>query len=192
MTPENVVPLRYTHYLGEPILRTELSKHPLLSQMGVIRAPQGTNFRLSSEEWRALRELLAMDKWDGFIYWAKRFKEWPGFDAAERDYKLSLAQRLVAARRLFGWQDDGWIGALRGALTSKDNNFTNWRTHSPFIDWMEEAPQGARAAVSHLWDTPEPLKKLWRLSWLECSFRPRPARAALLRLPQFCWGALTW
>jgi hypothetical protein len=99
-----------------------------------------------------------MAKWDDFIVWARKFREWPGFDADERDYKLNLAKRLAAARDLFRSGAEGWVGELRGALTSKDNNFTNWRVHSPFIDWMESSSAEAGEAVSHLWNTPEPIR----------------------------------
>lgn len=92
--------------------------------------------------------------WDEFIYWAKRFKEWPGFDGFERDYKLSLAERLAVARRLFLEGNDEWVEALRKAITSKDNNFTTFHLHSPFLEWTKKNPDDARLAIGHLWDEP--------------------------------------
>lgn len=92
--------------------------------------------------------------WDEFIYWAKRFKEWHGFDGAERDYKLSLAERVAVARRLFLDGNDEWVEALRKAITSKDNNFTNFRLHTPFLEWTKKDPDAARVAIGHLWNEP--------------------------------------
>jgi 5-methylcytosine-specific restriction enzyme B len=92
--------------------------------------------------------------WDEFIYWAKRFKEWPGFDGSERDYKLSLAERLAVARRLFLEGNDEWVEAFRKAITSKDNNFTTFHLHSPFLEWTKKNPDDARLAIGHLWDEP--------------------------------------
>jgi 5-methylcytosine-specific restriction protein B len=91
--------------------------------------------------------------WDEFIFWAKKLKEWPGFDDAERNYKLRLAQLLVAVRDLFRSGNDEWTEALRKAVTSKDNNFTNWRVHNPFLEWVEQAPDEARVALGHLWNS---------------------------------------
>jgi MoxR-like ATPase len=97
---------------------------------------------------------VSLSGWDEFIYWAKRFKEWPGFDGSERDYKLSLAERIAVARRLFLQGNDEWVEALRKAITSKDNNFTNFRLHTPFLEWTKTDSQAARAALGHLWNEP--------------------------------------
>lgn len=104
-------------------------------------------------EWMPMQGSAASG-WDEFIYWAKRFTEWPGLDAAERDYKLSLAERLGVARRLFLDMNDEWVEALRKAITSKDNNFTNFRLHTPFLDWAKKDPAAARTAIGQLWKEP--------------------------------------
>ena len=116
--PEDVVPLRYTRYLKEPVLRAEILKHPVLGQMGVIRAPQGTNFRLSTPEWDAMQELLRMDRWDEFIYWAGRYRSWSGFDAAEREHKLRLGSKMGEARTLYQSGVPEWTARLRTAIRS--------------------------------------------------------------------------
>jgi hypothetical protein len=56
--PEPSVRVRYLRILDQPLLRADLLDHPVLSQLAVIRAPQGTNFRLTPEEWRAFEDLL--------------------------------------------------------------------------------------------------------------------------------------
>jgi hypothetical protein len=54
------VPFRYTQILPQPVLKAPyLTGHPVLKKLQVIRSPQGTNFRVTPEEWTALQELLA-------------------------------------------------------------------------------------------------------------------------------------
>lgn len=53
------VDVRYRTILPEPILRTALVNHPVLSNMAVLRSPQGTNHRVTSEEWQAIQSLLS-------------------------------------------------------------------------------------------------------------------------------------
>jgi EVE domain len=50
--------LRIERVLNERISRTELLQHPILNNMTILRAPQGTNFALSLSEFRALDALI--------------------------------------------------------------------------------------------------------------------------------------
>lgn len=84
---------------------------------------------------------------DEFIYWAKRFTEWSAVDAHERDCKLSLAERLAAARRLFFDTSDDWVEGLRQAIMPKDNKFTTFHLHTPLLEWTNKDPAAARTAV---------------------------------------------
>jgi EVE domain len=52
---EFAIPYRATLILDEPILRSSLLTHPVLKDLTVIQAPQGTNFKVSPEQWAALR-----------------------------------------------------------------------------------------------------------------------------------------
>jgi hypothetical protein len=52
------VPWRLTRKVDPPLLRTELLEHPVLKGLSVITAPQGTNFRVTEEQWDELRQLL--------------------------------------------------------------------------------------------------------------------------------------
>ena len=45
-----------------------------------------------------VRVLWDSRPWDQFMKWAKRFREWDGFDADERDYKLAIADRVASGR----------------------------------------------------------------------------------------------
>ena len=55
---ERKVPLRYTHILTEPIPRATFLQDPVLKNMQHIRAPQGSNFTVTQEEWEALQKLI--------------------------------------------------------------------------------------------------------------------------------------
>lgn len=54
---EPCVDVRYTRILDRPILKDELVHDPRLQDLSVIRAPQGTNFRVTSRQWDAIKEL---------------------------------------------------------------------------------------------------------------------------------------
>ena len=52
------VPFRYTNILDEPIPRDLIKQHPILGNMRVIKQPQGTNYRVTPEEWAEIQDLL--------------------------------------------------------------------------------------------------------------------------------------
>lgn len=52
------VPLRFTRILSEAVRRTVIAQHPVLKEMQVMRTPNGTNFKVTQEEWAALQELM--------------------------------------------------------------------------------------------------------------------------------------
>jgi 5-methylcytosine-specific restriction protein B len=55
---EGRVPFRYTRVLGAPVQKSTLTEHPNLRNMQVLRSPMGTNFKVSTEEWELLQELI--------------------------------------------------------------------------------------------------------------------------------------
>jgi hypothetical protein len=44
--------------LDRPLLKTDLLKDPILSNLLVIRAPNSTNFKVTPEQWKRVQELL--------------------------------------------------------------------------------------------------------------------------------------
>jgi len=48
--------------LQQPIVRKSFLDHPLLAKMQIIKQPQGTNFKVSPEEWKAISELLQITR----------------------------------------------------------------------------------------------------------------------------------
>lgn len=89
--------------------------------------------------------------WAEFIFWAKRFKEWPEFDTQERNYKIRLGEELAIARAAFQSGSDDWIPAVKKVFRSRLNNITNWRINDQLIKWMEATPADARAAITNIW-----------------------------------------
>lgn len=92
----------------------------------------------------------ATDRWTPLLAWAKRFFDSEDFDAHERDYKLELVGKIQKAREalLVGGP---WLPLLREAFVNSKNNLTSWRTHTIFLEWVEQHPEDAAAALRILW-----------------------------------------
>lgn len=56
--PDLGVRYRLTHILRPPIPKAVLQQHPVLKDMMIMRAPTGTNFSVTEEEWQAVQELI--------------------------------------------------------------------------------------------------------------------------------------
>ena len=56
---EWAVPLRYPEVLDPPILRNDLLSDPILGDLDVIRIRQGSNFRMTKEQWERLDQLIS-------------------------------------------------------------------------------------------------------------------------------------
>jgi hypothetical protein len=56
--PDMGVRYRITRILNPPIPKAALQLHPVLKDLMVIRAPTGTNFAVSNEQWAAIQELI--------------------------------------------------------------------------------------------------------------------------------------
>jgi MoxR-like ATPase len=55
---ERAVPFRYSLVLGEPVSKQTLLDREGLQDLSVIKSPQGTNFRVTEDEWSVLRALI--------------------------------------------------------------------------------------------------------------------------------------
>ncbi len=114
--------------------------------------------------------------WDSFIYWAGRLHRWPGFDAAERDYKLQIAERLRGAREALLAGSGQWLELLRRAF-GPPNNLTPWQLNDDFRKWCQAEPGAAAQALRNLWDDEVPLGERIR------TFRDRVPREAYRGMP---------
>lgn len=91
------------------------------------------------------------ERFEAYFHWGRRFAEQEEFDETERNYKLLIGERLVAARSALLEGDQAWLDRLRTAFGSP-NNLTNWRFNKPFLNWCDENQQQAEQAVRILWD----------------------------------------
>lgn len=52
------VKYQYTQILSKPILRSVLKEHPILRNLSVLKFAQATTFRVTAQQWNAIRELI--------------------------------------------------------------------------------------------------------------------------------------
>jgi len=55
---EPAIRFAYTHILAEPLLRETLEDDAVVSQLSVIRGPQGTNFKVTPPQWLRIVEMI--------------------------------------------------------------------------------------------------------------------------------------
>lgn len=88
--------------------------------------------------------------WDETLRWGARLYGTDEFDAEERDYKIVVAERLIAARGALSGRGDAWLGLLETAF-GKPNNLTHWRLNRPFLDWCRGDREAATALLVAVW-----------------------------------------
>ena len=110
----------------------------------------GVDFHYYAPELRTVWD-PRLSKWERFIGWARRFAEHSSFDRFERYYKEETASNLRIAKSALEAGKDTWIEDLRNGFNSP-NNLTNWRDHTPFLDWCQENPETAADALRALWN----------------------------------------
>jgi 5-methylcytosine-specific restriction enzyme B len=151
------VAFRYTHILNKPLLKPELVRDPILRDLTVILSPQGTNFRVTPEQWSALTMLIGdgdSDRWDEFVYWTRKMATHPDWDRIERDYKIKIAGDVALAREAFLSGEGDWTSHLKRAFAGPANP-VNWRVADAFWKWHESDTDTAERALRHLWSDDE-------------------------------------
>jgi 5-methylcytosine-specific restriction enzyme B len=83
--------------------------------------------------------------WGQFVTWGARLYDRPGFDAAERDYKIGVAQAVRAALGEADGTAD--IEELRRAIRSSKNNLITPISKMRFKDWIDNDSAAAVAAL---------------------------------------------
>lgn len=91
--------------------------------------------------------------WRVFAGWARKFVEWPEFDAEERTPKIALARLIGEAKDKLGAEDPTWVDSLAAAFHNRLNNITTFRSHEPFLGWLRENPGLGAVAVRPLWSS---------------------------------------
>ncbi len=95
-------------------------------------------------------------QWRKFMRWTSRFRDLPDFAREERDYKVAVAAEVAAARSAVTAGADDGLELLRKALQQKRNNLTAWRTHEPFLAWLQREPSSGAIALQELWGETSP------------------------------------
>ncbi len=100
--------------------------------------------------------------WTAFCHWARRVRELPDLDAQERDYKLALVEKLVAARTAMADGAEDWPASFKHAIRA--SNLVAVMTKTRVADWVEQDPDGARDVFLKLWQGKDsPVDRLDRL-----------------------------
>ena len=100
--------------------------------------------------WIPVDEPRDTTQWGQFIYWAKLFYDRADFDEEERDYKLEVAESLRLTKDHLFSGDGGWPTELRKAF-GPPNNLTDWRNHTPFVEWCGAQPYSAADVLKRFW-----------------------------------------
>lgn len=129
--------------------RTDDVDRDLLNMRRKLNLIYGIDFHYYASELRTVWD-PRLSKWERFIGWARRFAEHSLFDRFERYYKEETASNIRAAKSALDAGKDSWLEALRDAF-NPPNNLTNWRDHTPFLDWCKENPEAAADALRALW-----------------------------------------
>jgi MoxR-like ATPase len=61
-TKETCIYYELEQILRPPLLKSQLEDHPILKDLSVIRGPQGTNFKVTEQQWKALINLVGDQK----------------------------------------------------------------------------------------------------------------------------------
>lgn len=119
-----------------------------------LEAEHGTDFDYYEAAVEPLWRSQAAGDWEEFVSWAKRFYEWPGFDATERDYKIKAANKLAEARDLVVGDSEDWPAVLRRGFSNQ--NLTPWQAHDKYLKWATQHRDEARQALLALWGDTDP------------------------------------
>ena len=130
--------------------RADDADRDLLSMRRKLNLIYGIDFHYYAQELRTVWDPRLSD-WERFIGWTRRFAEHSSFDRFERYYKEETASNIRVAKSALEAGKDSWLEALRDAF-NPPNNLTNWRDHTPFLDWCKENPEAAADALRALWN----------------------------------------
>jgi MoxR-like ATPase len=160
--------------VADSLRKLKLSAGPINS---TGKVNQGYLFRLSEEAAtiiaaqldlatlpQSLQDLLrplASNRWDSFIYWAKRFWQ-PSVRDEERSYKLLICKRLTEAREAVLAGHDDWLAVLQRAF-SAPNNLTHHIQESKLLDWCSGNKEAAAELLRQIWNSePEHVNAITR------------------------------
>lgn len=89
--------------------------------------------------------------WDEAVKWVRLMIEAPEFDSWERDYKITLGERLAELRqKLFEGEDVS--NAIKSALLVRPT-IPSWRAVDTFTKAWQASPEPAATALKTLWNS---------------------------------------
>lgn len=92
--------------------------------------------------------------WERFVHWARRMAETVDLGETERVFKVAIGSQLDEARTALA-SGGPWSELLRRTVRDNDNNLLVWRVKPKFLEWVEESPDDASAALEAVWDDSE-------------------------------------
>ena len=89
-------------------------------------------------------------RWDALIEWARLFYQWEGFNNAERNYKLEIAQTLAGVRDMLLDGFPNWDSGLKGPR-SPGYHLLNWRVYSAFRNLLDKDREIVGDVLRQFW-----------------------------------------
>lgn len=150
LAPENKQKIA-TAFGGLPAVQTaENVDRKLLAIREATTPVFGREINLYADATRRLWTQTGSRAWDEFVHWTARLFETPGFDVAERDDKIVVAENLRAARDRADSEDPEWVSALKAAF-GPPSELIDWRARDRFLDWCSANTPEARRLLAQLW-----------------------------------------
>jgi hypothetical protein len=168
---EWVVDIQYKSLMRQPIFKRDLKKHPLLSDLRVLKMPRGKNpFLVKESEWQALKELISKDTVSVFTAYEKEEDRFTNGLVSLLELSSRFGGPLPATsflHDLVGLELRGEIGSFR-VLSGYDGHADaelcgpgscirfETKIGSGTLDenqvkrhlkWLERAPQGRKVLV---------------------------------------------
>jgi 5-methylcytosine-specific restriction enzyme B len=142
---------RFADYAGET---TDLDRQ-LLSIREALVGIYGPDFNYYGVDNDPLVNLWWKSQrlWPATLRWLE--KVWQTFDHTERerDYKVTIAAALRAARDAVNAADPRWPDLMKEALSQRINTLMAWQARDTFLHWLSAEPEVAAVALRELWDT---------------------------------------
>ena len=87
-------------------------------------------------------------QWDAFIGWASRFYEWELFDEMERNYKMTVGEKLAAVKQALQDDSPDWQGLLRSTFQNPASGLRDWRANNALL---KSDPSLIEGALRRIW-----------------------------------------
>ncbi len=179
---EWAVPFVYTAIVAPPLLRPELQAHPVLKELSVIRAPQGTNFKVTVEQWKALQELLADRSLPRSPRWWVEKTEVRGWDY-RIEGEFAVGRALVAPAKSASGAD--LYRQVRELVPgdvvlhfTDQRAFTGWSRVAGPAEEIDTRPEFGIGPRAHARRAPGGLPLASIRPWIGRRSSPRPTRSA--------------